>query len=461
MRTVRPSIEATAGEILERAGCAVSGPPVVVAVSGGLDSVVAAHVVRALGYPVLLAHVHHGLRGAPADGDAAFVEALGRRWDSPARVIHLGSALVEDESGSSMQERARELRYAGLERVATDAGASVVVTGHHRDDQAETVLLQLLRGSGPDGLAAMPEMRAMRPGGRVRLVRPLLGASRSSLEAYARRHGLAWREDESNAASDYLRNALRHRVLPALDEAVGGDAASGLARSAAWMRAYVDSDLDGLTEALFRTGTTPLTAGGLLLRDAALVPLPDVWRGRLVLRCLERVFPRAARSRTTVGRVLELLDRQTGRRLPVPGGAVWRERNGLAFAERTPVPEPAPLAAGSTVAWGGRLFHRSDGPIPAMPESAGSVVLDGERLPDGLTVRTWQPGDRLVPAGMHGSRKVKDLLTDARMPAHGRAHAAVVATGAQVVWLVGVRADGRYLASDGCRHPVVLRVTGP
>jgi len=193
--------------------------PVLLAVSGGIDSVALAHAAQELaevsGLKLSIGHVNHGLRGAESEADQGFVEALGGKLGLPVASARVDPK-AEREGRSSrdretLQEAARRLRYAALRGLAERAGARCIATAHTADDQAETVLLRLLRGTGPDGLAGMPERS---PDGW--LVRPLLRVSRAEVERFARARGLDWREDTSNQSLAYARNRLRRRWLPGL-----------------------------------------------------------------------------------------------------------------------------------------------------------------------------------------------------------------------------------------------------
>jgi tRNA(Ile)-lysidine synthase len=204
-----------------------AGGRVLAAVSGGCDSVVLAwllrEIARARGGSVTLAHVHHGLR-AEAGDDEAFVRRLAEAWQVPwvgARVDVRGAARAR---GQSVEQAARALRHAALEQLALERRCRVIALAHHMDDQAETLLLRLLRGTGPRGLGGMEPVVALprRPGTRTRarlLVRPLLGFRRDELHAFARRIGLAWIEDRSNLDRRHLRNRIRLELIPSLESA--------------------------------------------------------------------------------------------------------------------------------------------------------------------------------------------------------------------------------------------------
>ncbi|MEM6328459.1 MAG: tRNA lysidine(34) synthetase TilS, partial [Bacteroidota bacterium] len=212
---------------------------VVVGASGGVDSTVLLRILHGEGVPVVAVHVDYGLRPESAE-DAAFVTAMATTLGVPVVVRQ-----VALPASGNRQEAAREARYAVFRAVAEAEGFDTVAVGHTATDQAETVLLHLLRGAGQAGLGGMREERALSPG--LRLVRPLLGTTRHEVEAFARDQGWTWREDASNATDAYRRNRLRHRVLPLLEEEGGpgtirriADAARRLQREADEVESILD-----------------------------------------------------------------------------------------------------------------------------------------------------------------------------------------------------------------------------
>jgi tRNA(Ile)-lysidine synthase len=195
------------------------GDRVLAAVSGGPDSVCLAHFLRTLarrkGFFMALAHVHHGLRGAAADRDAAFVRGLGEEWGLPVSVTAVPVRASAEGRGQGIEEAARKLRYAALAGEARRLRCGKVATGHHLDDQAETVLLHLLRSSRLEALAGIAPKRRL--AGRISLVRPLLPLRRDEVLAYLKVHGLSYRNDSSNRDTHFTRNWIRRKVLPLLE----------------------------------------------------------------------------------------------------------------------------------------------------------------------------------------------------------------------------------------------------
>jgi tRNA(Ile)-lysidine synthase len=238
--------------------------PVVVGVSGGVDSAVLLALFRSAGYRVVAAHVNYGLRGADADADEAVVRANCQSSTLPPHVPLYVDRPVLGEG--NVQAEARRARYAFFERVAAEVGASAIATAHHRDDQAETLLLHLFRGTGPSGLAGMPSRRPVAPDSDVVLIRPLLLVGKEDLRLFAERMSVEWREDRTNREGDYRRTALRQAILPVIEEAFGEGTSERIAQTAARMRDYLDAG------AAFSSGAA---------LDAAAERTPTGWALRL------------------------------------------------------------------------------------------------------------------------------------------------------------------------------------
>jgi tRNA(Ile)-lysidine synthase len=417
-------------------------PTLVVGLSGGADSVSLLHALHSLagedGFRLVAAHLDHGLRPDSAR-DAAFCRGLCRTLGVPLRVGRADVRARAARDGGGIEEAARLERHAFLEAVRLREGALWIVLAHTRDDQAETVLLRLLRGSGSAGLGAM---RA-RAG---RLLRPMLRVSRQDVLDHLAAHGLAWREDPSNTDPASLRNRIRHELIPYLESRFNPAVRDALARTA--------SVLAEEAELL----ATIAAAVGLRTEDGtAILPREAVARApRAVARIAVRNAVRAAGGLRGVALdhvdgIIDLAARvaKSGRRLPLPGGreaAIHFDeiRIGPAGPAAPPfdaaldVPGRAPLPDGR---WVVARPLRRPGPraigVPAGP----------------LTVRTRRPGDRVRSAGREMS--LKRFLMDRRVPAADRDRLPVVASGRTVVWVEGQDVDG----APGSRRHVRLSVT--
>lgn len=424
------------------------GERVLVGISGGVDSMVCTQILHTLGYDVHALHANYGLRKG-ADSD----EALVREWCTdqmspiPVHVVSLDAEARAEDHDESLHEAARILRYSALADHAHDVGANVVATGHHRDDQVETLLLNVLRGSGPEGLAGMPPSRPMVHKASVALIRPLLNVSRSDIERYARTTDVPWRDDPSNRDPAFDRAVIRTKILPLLEEEFEG-ASANLARCASLLREYVAQTLSpALTDKLSECYVQ--CRDGAALRLDPLSEEPTVWRRRIILGALQRALPEAPHTYAVAEEVDALLEAQVGRRVELGTGVIWRERDMLRIVptgaspqsvEAQPVPweEDVALPQGTL-----RVAHVEETPdrLEASPPTVEYV--DADRLAPPLTVRSWQVGDRLQPLGLDGSKPVSDLLTEAEVPPHRRSAVCVLTTEDHIAWVIGYRIDQR------------------
>jgi tRNA(Ile)-lysidine synthase len=311
-----PALVAAVDRALRAAGVPPRGGTLVVGLSGGKDSVALVDAVASLrrrrGFRVVAAHLDHGLRPGSAD-DAAFCAALCERLEVPFRA---GTADVRARAArerGGLEQAARRERYAYLRRVRDEEKAVAIAVAHTRDDQAETLLLRLLRGAGATGLGGM------RPrAGDV--VRPLLAVSREEILAHLRERGLDWREDPSNADTAHRRNRVRHELIPYLEERFNPGIRAALARTASLLAdeaAHVRAEADALLAAIARE-----EGGALVLGRAALANAPTPVARAAVRQGLARAGGLAQVGALHVERILQLARAKapSGRRLPLPGG---------------------------------------------------------------------------------------------------------------------------------------------
>ena len=429
-RTVRRHAMLAGGEI------------VLVAVSGGADSVALLHLLLALApkwrLRLHVLHVDHQLRAESA-ADAGFVQALCARLGVPAEV-----ATVAVDRRGSLEADARAARYAALEACADRVGAERIAVGHTADDQAETVLMRLVQGAGVRGVAGIPPVRG-------RIIRPLIEIRRSALETELSRAGLAWVDDATNRDPKFLRNRIRHELLPLLADSYNPDVAVSLARLASVARETVT--------ALERTASAELDRLAAWSDGAAALRLD-------MLRALPR--PVAAE-------VLRQAAARLGSRAPL---RAWAHR-GLARVLAVPAPRRSFRLGGVTVEVSGPLARLATAPLAALVErpvavpgrtelpeigqalearlvgadayaitrEPSRVAFDADELPAPLVVRARRRGERFVAFG-GSERRLKSLLIEAKVPRWDRARVPVVEAGGTIVWVGHLRrgAAGRVTA---------------
>lgn len=449
------------------------GQHVLVAVSGGPDSMALLSLLNRLKpswrLTLTVVHYNYGLRGAESDGDQVCVEDLCRRWNLPVFVERLD--VDSRPRGVSLQSAARELRYGAMMKRALVCGADRIAVGHTADDQAETVLLWMLRGAGLTGLSGMPACR------NGLFVRPLYDIRRSEVLAYLQDEKVPYRWDSSNEKPIYLRNRIRWEILPALERVVPStvDALCRLADVCAEEDRYLDDQVVALCE-------------GKIAR------VPD--GKKTVNRSLFRTLPRAIQRRLVrnLCKEFDMLRRPPGLKqvdalvrvanssapftvVPLASVEVTVEKDRLCFGPldrekgfRTPSVRTAvrtvsiALPVPGAIVWpetGDRIatyrVRRDD--LSSLAGNATTIIIDADRISERLIVRSWRPGDRFCPFGMQGrSKKLQDFFTDLKVPIEERYRVPIVEAPEGIVWVVGYRQDDRWSVDEETERCVVLSV---
>jgi len=419
------------------------GDTVVVAVSGGADSVALLDILSSLTMlrlNLVVAHLDHGLRGKESDDDAAFVEELAARYRFPFELQQVDVKEISKQRKLSLEEAGRIARYEWFDTVARTYGARSIALGHHADDQAETFLLRLFRGSGTTGLASMRILSA------DRYVRPLLMLTRDDILAYLERRGLSCRHDSSNNEKVFLRNRIRHECLPYLR--TFNPAISERLNNAAEILAADEAVLETLIDQLFPRLSRCDSDGVVLDVEAVRAELPGV-RFRLYRRALLVLRGDLARIATThlkqVDQLVHSARTQGEQSLP-DGFTAMRCYDELHFlpAGKEQGRESWEIAIegpGRYVLPDGRTISVR---LTSPPESWGSVpsfrtYFDPATVPFPWKVRTFRPGDRFRPFGMTGTRKVKDFFIDRKIPLPLRRRIPLLFSGEGLIWVCGLR----------------------
>lgn len=410
---------------------------VLAAVSGGSDSMALLYALHALGYAVEGAHVDHGTRDGASAEDAAFVREQCAALNVPLHETAVDVAALAAESPLSFEEMARNVRYAFFAETARTQEIAVVATAHHADDQAETLLMRLLRGASPRGLAGIPPV-AQRDG--ITIIRPLIDLSRAEIEAYLREIGADFREDASNADVAFLRNRVRHKLLPRLESEFNPELRAGLVRLAEIQRdedALLQTFTESFLKRCIRSERTferkAFAAGHRALQRRAVLEM--AWQ--------HGVHPDFARVDAAVDFILNAKARQRfdfGNGVQLAAGM-----DGVAVVPMQPDPpdnrEFALDAPGEVEAFGrtvtARFLHAPPpGPLSSYC-SPMRQVFDADAAGPQLLVRHRRNGDRIAPLGMEGSRKLKDYFRDAGVPPEERDRTLLIVRGDEVLWIVG------------------------
>ncbi|MBT1070484.1 tRNA lysidine(34) synthetase TilS [Pelotalea chapellei] len=429
------------------------GDTIIVALSGGADSCALLDILaglKELSLHLIVAHLNHCLRGAESDTDEEFCRGRAEHYALPFKARRIDVGEMARLQKINLEDAGRQARHQFLEEVRLEHDAAVIALAHHADDQAETVLMRLLRGAGTTGLSGM----SWRNGNRLR---PLLDSTRVEIEAYLAERNLCFREDLSNRDTKFLRNRVRHELLPLL-ETYNPAIRSSLTTTASLL-SDEDAVLEDLTAKLVSEACrfTPESVSCDLI---VLVQQPPALLRRLLRHVLERLHGSLKHFGFRHIQALEHLicSPRPNARLNLPVGTCARRSYDLLVLERLSKQEN--LAGGDIVSitgpgvyrlpWGGTLILSLG---VAAPPDAGRLnqniaCFDLEKVPFPWQVRTFRSGDRMTPLGMTGSKKVKDIFIDAKIPLPQRRRLPLVFCGTTLIWLCGLRTSQKSLIND-------------
>ena len=400
-------------------------------VSGGIDSMVLTELCRQAGLHFGIAHCNFQLRGQDSEDDEAFVRETAAKYKAAFHVQRFDPKSLAHAKGISTQMAARELRYPWFETIRHQFNYDYILTAHHQDDLLETLLLNLTRGTGLAGLHGILPKNGC-------LVRPLLFAPRSEIAAFAAQHHLIWREDSSNASTDYVRNRLRHEVIPVLREINPrvSAAAAVLAERVKATEAILEAKRkEAEAEVVRRSGSGVWLTIERLEQQVAPLELLAHWLNHYGFDYAQSKHIWANRNG------------QTGKQYFSATHTLTLDRGKYLV---TPAHEAAPICyvweeSDQELFYAKGRMHWERVQTPVFESNPETAYFDADTLAFPLTLRLWQPGDWFCPLGMQGKRKkISDFLVDRKVPRSLKNQVYVLESAGAIVWLVGIRMDERF-----------------
>ena len=421
------------------------GAKVLVAVSGGVDSVVLAELMRRLGLDFGIAHCNFQLRGNESEADADFVKQLATDFGIDFHSKKFETSEYAEKHKVSVQMAARTLRYDWFEVVRFEGNYDVVVTAHHLDDSVETFFLNLVRGTGIRGLTGIQA-------NRDHVIRPLLFARKEEILAFARQENLSFREDSSNADDHYHRNFIRHNVIPQLENMNPKFADSlqeTMSRLASTQTIYQEAILKMQAEIVEEDST-------IRLKIKKLNTLPEL------KHCLFDLISKYGFSSSDVSDIAESLNGPSGKQFLSDSHRLVKDREYLLIEplidrnqESVTINEGTAIIS-EPIALTFRSRLRSGMVIPRSDDKA---CLDQAKLKYPLTLRNWIKGDTMHPLGMGGRKKLSDIFIDQKIPLNEKENIFVLESGGEIAWVVGHKVDDRFKTTEATEQVCLIEIT--
>ena len=407
---------------------------VLVALSGGADSVALLRVLLSLGYTCECMHCNFHLRGEESDRDEAFVRSLCEKCSVLLHVTHFDTEAYAKEHHQSIEMAARELRYAWFQELREEREAKVIAVAHHRDDSVETFLLNLMRGTGIDGLKGIPVRNGY-------VVRPLLQESREDILEYLKSIHQDYVTDSTNLQDQYVRNKIRLNILPLMKEinpSVMESIQDTAFRLSEVATIYHQNRYNRLEQIVKKNSD-----------DFMQVPIADVLNDIAPNALLHELLSPLGFNSDQVKDIYRSLEHsQSGKRFLSKEWELIRDREDL-LLHRIKHEEVTPELIVEEMEYTSEFV---------IPRDKHIACVDANKIEMPLTIRKWQVGDKFVPFGMTGKKKVSDYLTDRKMSLYQKENQYVVCSGDRIVWIVNERSDNRFRITPQTKHVLLIQI---
>ena len=434
------------------------GNSVVLGVSGGADSIcmlkLLSDLQKRLGISLYVLHINHMIRGEEADQDAAFVKKICTKFKVPHRVINVDVPALAEREGLSEEEAGRYVRYDEFSKYAYEVGATKIAVAHNSNDNAETVLMNLARGTGIKGLGGIPPKREMEDanGNVVEVIRPILCLSRKEIEDYLKENEIEYRNDSTNDSTDYTRNKIRLEIMPLLEN-INDNAMQNITNASnelADTSDYIEKDVDEAYEEFVTEED-----GKLFLSDESFAIDPIVLTG-VIRKMIENIAGKLKDiTRIHVGDVVSLSEKQVGKKIDLPYSIVAeREYEGISMFSESNETESETKNKEVIIS-----FEEDDFDRTSIEELKYTKWLDYDKIDD-VVVRTRQKGDYIVIDGDGATKKLKKYFIDEKIPRRERDEVLLVADGNRILWVVGYRISEDVKVTPDTKKVVKLEYKG-
>ncbi|WP_077153592.1 tRNA lysidine(34) synthetase TilS [Bacteroides bouchesdurhonensis] len=404
---------------------------ILVALSGGADSVALLRILHSLGYECEAAHCNFHLRGKESDRDEMFVRQLCQQYNIPLHITDFDTTRYAEEKHISIEMAARELRYEWFEKKRIECHANRIAVAHHQDDSIETMLLNLIRGTGITGLLGIRPINGY-------IVRPLLCVSRKEIVCYLQSIGQEYVTDSTNLEDEYTRNKIRLHLLPLMQE-INPAIKNSLITTGNHLNDVATIYNKSISEAKARV----ITSEGILISAILQEPSPET--------VLFEILHPLGFNPAQIKDIYHSLDGQSGKQFSSKEWKVIKDRDFLLLEKIRPERKDTP----SFQLIREESEYTTDFQIPHEKEVA---CFDADKLSGTITIRRYQAGDTFIPFGMKGKKKVSDYLTDRKFSISQKERQWVLCCNEQIAWLIGERTDNRFRIDENTRRVVIYRM---
>ncbi len=417
------------------------------ALSGGVDSVVLCDLLHRAGHDFSIAHCNFQLRGEESDADEAFVSSLAKKYHCIFYSKKFDTAVYADKNKVSTQVAARELRYSWFTALIEQGPESILLTAHHANDNIETLLMNFFKGTGIKGLQGMePKVK-----NKIWIVRPLLFANKEALLGYAKEKGLNWREDVSNTSDKYTRNYFRNQLIPSMQKVfpqVEDNLLDNLARFAG-------------IEILYRQSVESAKKRLLVERENELqIPVLKLLKTPAYETVLYEIVKDYGFSAAQVPEIIKLLHAENGKYITNEQCRILRNRNWLVLSEPHKPASKVLIEEADKQVWFGMqtmLIEKKDGPVKIIADEQ-VAQLDAGKIKFPLLLRRWKQGDYFYPLGMKKKKKLSRFFIDKKLSLSQKENTWVLETAKKIIWVPGMRMDERFKVTASTTTVLQLRM---